>query len=75
MNRTAVSSSNLVAVGWEADENDELNGILEVEFKRGQVYQYTGVPSWVYQGLLFAESPGQYFIQQVLNTYDGQRIE
>lgn len=74
MNRTGVKSSNIVAVGWERDE-DAQDGILEVEFKGGIVYQYDAVPEWIYQGLLFAESPGRYLLTSIAPAYNGQRIE
>ncbi|HEX8784253.1 MAG TPA: KTSC domain-containing protein [Steroidobacteraceae bacterium] len=75
VNRAPVDSSNLVAVGWEPDENDDQQGTLEVEFRLGVVYQYGGVPQYVYQGLLFAPSPGRFFRANVHEVYDGQRIE
>ena len=40
MYRIPVSSSNLASVGYEG-------GILEIEFKSGSVYQYSGVPVYV----------------------------
>lgn len=73
MDRTAVASSNIASVGWEQDEGGD--GILEVEFNSGQVYQYTGVPQWVYQGLLFSPSPGRYLRESIVEAYEGQRIE
>lgn len=75
MDRTGVRSTNIVSVGWEADEDNPAGGILEVEFKQGVVYQYDDVPEWVYKGLIFAASPGKYFNQHIAEAYDGQRIE
>lgn len=73
MLRNAVNSSNIAAVGWEQDEDG--NAIMEVEFNSGVVYQYTGVPEWLYQGLLYAASPGKYLKANILDSFDGQRIE
>jgi hypothetical protein len=56
MNRTPVSSSNLVSVGY-----DTLNSILEIEFNSGSIYQYYNVPQSVYAGLMAASSHGSYF--------------
>jgi hypothetical protein len=56
MNRTAVSSSNLASVGYDAAQR-----ILEIEFLSGSVYQYFNVPQSVYEGLMAAESHGRYF--------------
>lgn len=74
MDRTGVRSSNIVSVGWEADE-DGVNGILEVEFKQGVVYQYTDVPKFVFEQLIFSGSPGKYLLTSIVDAYDGQRIE
>ncbi len=60
MNRISVSSSNLASVGYDSN-----NQILEVEFLHGGVYQYSGVPSSVYSGLMTASSHGSYFDQHV----------
>lgn len=56
MERTSVSSSNLASVGYDAT-----NQILEIEFNHGGVYQYSGVPLSVYEGLMSASSHGTYF--------------
>ena len=60
MERTLVDSSNLASVGY-----DIKSAILEVEFHSGGVYQYFGVPLFVYQGLLNAASKGKYLNQVV----------
>ena len=73
MLRHAVSSSNIVAVGWERDESG--GSIMEVEFNGGVVYQYTDVPEWVFQGLIFSPSPGRFLRSNIIDSYSGQRIE
>lgn len=55
MNRTPVSSSNIASIGY-----DSRTQTLEVEFHNGSVYQYHGVPSSIYQGLMGAPSHGSY---------------
>jgi hypothetical protein len=60
MNRTTVSSTSLVSVGY-----DEQNEILEVEFNGGRTYQYHGVPNQVYRNLMSAASHGSYFDQNI----------
>lgn len=52
----SVISSNLVAVGYDAD-----NKTLYVTFKNGATYAYSGVPEPTYQALLGAESLGSFF--------------
>lgn len=62
MERISVSSSNLASVGYE-------DGILEVAFKSGSVYQYIGVPESVYDALMSAPSHGKYFATYIRNNY------
>ena len=58
MHREAVTSSNLVSVGYEA-------GVLEVEFVNGRVYRYAGVPAEEHRGLMEAESKGRHFAERI----------
>lgn len=69
MDRMPVSSSNLISVGY-----DEPSLTLEVEFKDGALYQYFDVPASVHLELLGAGSVGQYFAQNVRNTYRYARL-
>lgn len=69
MERTFVSSSNLNSVGY-----DEETITLEVEFKDGSLYQYFDVPVTVYQELMGAGSVGQYFAQNIRNSYRYSRL-
>ena len=55
MERTAVESTNVASVGYDIE-----SAILEVEFAHGGIYQYFGVPLFVYQGLMHASSKGKY---------------
>lgn len=64
MNRKPVESSNIAAVGYDADEQ-----VLEVEFRSGGVYQYHGVPENVFQQLLYASSKGRFFHQNIKGRY------
>lgn len=54
MEMIPVQSSNVKALGWE----DE---VLEVEFLKGSVYRYTGVPEEIFKLLLNADSVGKAF--------------
>ena len=60
MERVPVSSSNLASIGY-----DHSTAVLEIEFNHGGVYQYVGVPSEIYEGLMNAGSHGTYFDQFV----------
>lgn len=69
MYRQPVSSSNLSAVGY-----DPASRVLEIEFHNGGVYQYSGVPQHVYDGLMSAGSKGQYFHAHIKDIYPYQRV-
>ena len=64
MERTPVSSSDIASIGY--DEDDQ---ILEVEFNSGSVYQYSGVPSSEYNGIMNADSKGKYLHANIKNRY------
>ena len=64
MKRTPVNSSNLVSVGY-----DPRSLTLEVEFRRGSVYQYFDVPEFEHQELMQAESHGIYFNANIRDDY------
>lgn len=56
MERVAVRSRDLAIVGYEAE-----TATLEVAFRSGGVYHYSGVPVRLYEELLRAPSHGTYF--------------
>lgn len=64
MERTPVSSSNIASIGYDED-----NQILEIEFNDGSVYQYSGVPSSDYDGIMNADSKGKYLHANIKNRY------
>jgi hypothetical protein len=64
MQRQFVSSSNLASVGY-----NPATCVLEVEFLNGSIYQYWGVPLWVYSGLMAAASKGSYLYRKVKGFY------
>ncbi len=69
MIREPVSSSNLVSVGYDSESRT-----LEVEFKAGATYQYSGVPEAVHAGLMAASSHGAYLNQHVKGRYSYIRV-
>ncbi|HWT83673.1 MAG TPA: KTSC domain-containing protein [Candidatus Methylomirabilis sp.] len=75
MERYGVTSSNIAAIGWEPDEEGSVEGIMEVEFNGGQVYQYRAIPAWLFRELLHAPSPGRFFRANIASSYQGDRIE
>ena len=64
MERTIVSSSNIGAIGYEAETHT-----LEVEFLNGSIYQYAGVSVEEYEAMMNADSKGKYFNANVKNRY------
>lgn len=68
MERQAVSSSNLVSVGY--DPNSE---ILEIEFKGGSIYRYLNVPAFEHERLMSASSHGIYFNANIKDRYPFER--
>ena len=69
MDRTDVVSSNLKSVGY-----DESSEVLEVEFRHGGVYQYSGVPPEVHRALMDADSHGRYLAAEIKGKYRYERV-
>lgn len=53
---TKLKSSTIDSVAYLPD-----HGTLEINFKSGHTYQYYGVPDFIYEEFLRAESPGAFF--------------
>ncbi|WP_254446360.1 KTSC domain-containing protein [Pantoea sp. CCBC3-3-1] len=43
-------------------------------FHNGGIYQYSGVPASIHQGLLSAPSKGQYFHLHIKNVYSYRKV-
>lgn len=69
MKRQQVESLNLASIGYDAE-----NEILEVQFNHGGVYQYFDVPENVYEELMNADSHGRYFVANIKDDYEYQKI-
>ena len=69
MNRLSVNSSSIKSIGYNA-----VNKILEVEFKRGAIYQYLKIPNDVYNQLINASSIGSYFMKNIAKKYSFKMI-
>ena len=68
MNRIGVESSNIKAIGY-----NEVDQIMEVEFKSGQVYTYIEVPKPAYDNLMASDSKGACFNVTIRNKYKFQK--
>ncbi len=67
MTRVQISdSSTIKSIGYSYDTKT-----LEIEFHRGGVYQYAGVPQATYQEFIGADSVGSYFHANIKNQFTG----
>lgn len=64
-----LNSSNLDSCGFDADTR-----VLQVRFKNGSVYLFHGPTAEDYEGLLLADSPGQYFHQNIKPRFRGDKL-
>ena len=69
MERTAVQSSEIAIIGYDPE-----CGTLEIVFRRGGVYHYSGVPQKIYQDLMAAPSQGTFFAERIKPKYPYQKI-
>jgi hypothetical protein len=60
-----LDSSNLKRCSYDIETET-----LQIQFHSGKVYTYQGVPASVYNGLLEASSPGQYFNSNIKGIYE-----
>jgi len=63
-----VSSSNVSAVGYDAD-----NQTVYVQFLNGSTYAYKGVPEHEFENLRTAPSVGSYLNRYFKNVYPYER--
>ena len=69
LERQAVASSNLASVGY-----DLRTRVLEIAFKSGGIYQYSGVGEATYQALMSAPSKGGFFARAIKNAFPYRRV-
>lgn len=69
MERTSVSSSNIQSIGYHADSST-----LEIEFIKGSVYQYFGVPQGEHEALMHSDSKGKYFNANIKDRYSCAKL-
>ena len=69
MRLKAVQSEMLDLVGY-----DPRAQILEVGFNTGDRYRYFEVPPDEYEGLMTADSIGQYMHKHIIGHYDYERV-
>ena len=64
MDLISVESSMIAAAGYDPESHT-----LVVLFNNGKAYDYYDVPSEEYQGLMEAESKGQYMRSHIMGNY------
>ncbi len=69
MERKPVSSSNIASIGY-----DENSSTLEIEFLNNSIYQYFDVPLHLYQGLINANSHGQYLAENIKGIFRYSKV-
>jgi hypothetical protein len=69
MERVPVESTLLRSVGY-----DPVNETLELELRRGRIYQYFQVDEDILRQLLTADSKGRYFNAYIKDQYPYRRI-
>ena len=69
MRLKAVQSEMLNLVGYDPQAQ-----ILEVIFNSGDHYRYFEVPPSEYEGLMSADSIGQYMHKHIIGHYDYERV-
>jgi len=69
MKRKIIESSNIKSIGYDVAEQ-----ILEIEFTRGAIYQYSQVPSEEVCGLLLADSLGSFFSKNIAKNYKYNQV-
>lgn len=68
LNMQPVNSSNIAAVGYDAD-----NQTVFVQFLNGSTYVYKGVPEHEFENLRTAPSVGSYLNRNFKNVYPYER--
>ena len=64
-----LETNTLGDVGYNEEKQE-----LVAEFRRGGAYVYSAVPKSVYDGLLAAASPDEYFSVNIKNGYSYNRV-
>lgn len=69
MIRKRVNSSNLQSIGY-----DPKSKTLEIEFHSGGIYQYSNVPTSIYDALMSASSRGSFFQNNIRDRFRYRKI-
>jgi KTSC domain len=67
--REPVRSAAIRAIGYEPE-----SGTLEVEFHKGPIYRFEGVPEFLYRGFMASRSKGKFFHTRIADRYSFQQV-
>jgi hypothetical protein len=68
--QTIEKSSNIADAGFDAD-----SGVLEVTFKSGKRYRYTGVNAQLFDDFMAADSKGSFLAREIRPNYEGVPVD
>ncbi len=68
MQRIPISSSTVKSAGY-------VDGILEIEFRKGPVYRYFDVPTEVAEAFMASDSKGRYFLTHIRDRYEYNEVD
>ena len=69
VDREIVRSSAIRAVGYDRESLT-----LEVEFHKGPVYRFEGVPEFLHRGFMASRSKEKFFHTRIVDRYPSQQI-
>ncbi|QTF08027.1 KTSC domain-containing protein [Brenneria izadpanahii] len=70
MQRKRVSSSELFAVGYDAE-----NSVLEIELLNGSIYQYIGVARMIYEELMSSTAKHRYYARYIKSSFPYEKLQ
>ena len=70
MDFTPVKSQMILGVRYNKQTYE-----LDIVFRTGDKYRYKNVPKFVFDGLMNAESHGQYMHKRILGRYEYERLD
>ena len=68
MERKQINSSMILSAGYK-------DGVMEIEFKNGAIYQYEYIDQYVFEDFLASDSQGKYFHNVIRKQYPGTKLE
>ncbi|MEH0834976.1 KTSC domain-containing protein [Pectobacterium cacticida] len=70
MQRKRVSSTELYAVGYDAEKSQ-----LEVELLNGSIYLYSGVARMIYEELMASATKYRYYTRFIKNSFPCEKTQ